>query len=72
MDNLSFYFEKVNIFMEYDKPWEKDCFHVERGEDVMGRQSFDHAQVSKGTNLSTFDPFWRRKIYGFKKNPTPE
>lgn len=36
---------------------------------VKDRQSFYHAQVSKGTNLSSFDPFWRRKIYGFKKIP---
>jgi hypothetical protein len=34
------------------------------------RQSFYHAQVSKGTNLSTFDPFWRRKIYGLKNSNT--
>jgi cell wall-associated NlpC family hydrolase len=36
---------------------------------VKDRQSFYHAQVSKGTNLSTFDPFWRQKIYGFRKIP---
>jgi cell wall-associated NlpC family hydrolase len=36
---------------------------------VKDRESFYHAQVSKGTNLSEFDPYWRRKIYGFKKIP---
>jgi cell wall-associated NlpC family hydrolase len=36
---------------------------------VKDRQSFYHAQVSKGTNLSGFDPYWRRKIYGFRKIP---
>lgn len=39
---------------------------------VKDRQSFYHAQVRKGTNLSTFDPFWRREIYGFKNIPIRE
>ncbi len=29
---------------------------------VAGPQSFYHAQTSIGTNLSRFDPYWRRKI----------
>jgi len=37
---------------------------------VNDQESFYHAQTSKGTNLSKFDPYWRRKIYGFKKIPT--
>jgi cell wall-associated NlpC family hydrolase len=37
---------------------------------VKDRESFYHAQVSKGTNLSSFDPYWRRKICGFRKFPT--
>jgi len=39
---------------------------------VKDGQSFYHAQVSKGTNLSEFDPYWRRKIYGFKRLPLQE
>ncbi|PIP41494.1 MAG: hypothetical protein COX19_03470 [Desulfobacterales bacterium CG23_combo_of_CG06-09_8_20_14_all_51_8] len=37
---------------------------------VKNQESFYHAQVSKGTTLSKFDPYWRHKIYGFKKIPT--
>ena len=37
---------------------------------VKDRESFYHAQVSKGTNLSAFDPYWRRKICGFRRFPT--
>jgi cell wall-associated NlpC family hydrolase len=33
--------------------------------------NFYHAQVSIGTNRSEMTPFWRRKIYGFRKLPTP-
>jgi cell wall-associated NlpC family hydrolase len=29
--------------------------------------TFYHAQSSKGTNLSRFNSFWRRKIYGFRR-----
>jgi hypothetical protein len=36
---------------------------------VRDQGSFYHAQVSKGTNLSAFEPYWRDKIYGFKKIP---
>ena len=37
---------------------------------VKDRESFYHAQVSIGTNLSAFDPYWRRKICGFRRFPT--
>jgi cell wall-associated NlpC family hydrolase len=36
---------------------------------VKDRASFYHAQVSMGTNLSVFDPYWRRKICGFRRFP---
>jgi hypothetical protein len=36
---------------------------------VKDRETFYHAQVSKGTNLSSFDPYWRRKICGFRGMP---
>jgi peptidoglycan DL-endopeptidase CwlO len=36
---------------------------------VQDQKSFYHAQVSKGTNLSSFDPYWRRKICGFRRIP---
>ena len=36
---------------------------------VKDRASFYHAQVSLGTNLSGFDPYWRRKICGFRDIP---
>ena len=29
--------------------------------------TFYHAQSSKGTNLSHFDPYWRRKVFGFRR-----
>ena len=34
--------------------------------------SFYHAQVSVGTNRSQMTPFWRKKIYGYRRLPTPE
>jgi peptidoglycan DL-endopeptidase CwlO len=37
---------------------------------VKNRETFYHAQVSRGTNLSAFDPYWRQKICGFRKIPT--
>jgi cell wall-associated NlpC family hydrolase len=37
---------------------------------VKDRESFYHAQVSIGTNLSAFDPYWRHKICGFRRLPT--
>lgn len=36
---------------------------------VASRDHFYQAQVSKGTNLSPFDPFWRPQICGFRKLP---
>ena len=30
---------------------------------------FYHAQVSVGTNRSEMTPFWRQKIYGYRKLP---
>lgn len=30
--------------------------------------TFYHAQSSRGTNLSRFDPYWRKKIYGFRRS----
>jgi cell wall-associated NlpC family hydrolase len=36
---------------------------------VNDRETFFHAQCSKGTNLSTFAPFWRSKICGFRAMP---
>jgi cell wall-associated NlpC family hydrolase len=34
---------------------------------VYNRKEFYHAAVSKGTNLSDFDPFWREKIVGVRQ-----
>lgn len=36
---------------------------------VNSSSDFFHAQVSRGTNLSGFDPYWRPKICGFRKMP---
>lgn len=33
--------------------------------------TFYHAQVSRGTNRSEMNSFWRRKIYGFRRLPAP-
>ena len=33
--------------------------------------AFYHAQVSIGTNRSRMTPFWRQKIYGYRKLPAP-
>lgn len=33
---------------------------------VKDKFSFYHAQTSAGTNLSRFDPYWRRKVVGFR------
>lgn len=38
---------------------------------VNGPLTFYHSQLSLGTNLSEFDPFWRPKICGFRKMPKP-
>jgi cell wall-associated NlpC family hydrolase len=34
--------------------------------------TFYHAQVSRGTNRSEMNPFWRHQIYGFRRMPTPQ
>jgi len=36
------------------------------------RDAFFHAQTSKGTNRSPFDPYWRQKVYGFRTIPAKE
>jgi cell wall-associated NlpC family hydrolase len=36
---------------------------------VKDRETFYHAQVSRGTNLSSFHPYWRSKICGFRRIP---
>ena len=33
--------------------------------------AFYHAQVSRGTNRSNMTPFWRQKIYGYRRLPLP-
>lgn len=38
---------------------------------VHDNKRFYHAQLSKGTNLSPYDPYWRPKIYGFRALPLP-
>lgn len=34
--------------------------------------AFYHAQVTKGTNRSAMNSFWKTKIYGYRRMPTPE
>jgi len=34
--------------------------------------AFYHAQVSAGTNRSTMNSFWKKKIYGYRRLPVPE
>ncbi len=34
---------------------------------VNDRKSFFHAQSSKGTNLSEFEPYWRKHVCGYRK-----
>jgi cell wall-associated NlpC family hydrolase len=34
--------------------------------------TFYHAQVSIGTNRSQMNSFWKKKIYGYRRLPTPE
>ncbi len=36
---------------------------------VDGRDAFYHAQCSKGTNLSPFEPYWRRLVCGYRAMP---
>jgi cell wall-associated NlpC family hydrolase len=38
---------------------------------VAGPDSFYHAALSLGTSQAGFDPYWRKKIYGFRKIPLP-
>ncbi|PYV17965.1 MAG: hypothetical protein DMG07_04785 [Acidobacteria bacterium] len=38
---------------------------------VDGPSTFYHAQTSRGTNLSEFDPFWRSRIAGFRRLARP-
>lgn len=38
---------------------------------VAGPDSFYHSETSIGTNHSRFDPYWRKKIYGFRAIPAP-
>jgi cell wall-associated NlpC family hydrolase len=35
-------------------------------------ETFYHAQVSRGTNRSPMNSFWRSKIYGFRRLPTSQ
>ncbi|HYK89883.1 MAG TPA: NlpC/P60 family protein [Acidobacteriota bacterium] len=39
---------------------------------VAGPRQFYHSESSIGTNLSSFDPYWRPKIYGFRALPLPQ
>lgn len=36
------------------------------------QNAFYHAQSSIGTNRSTMNSYWRRKIYGFRQLPFPQ
>ena len=38
---------------------------------IDNEKAFYHAQSSIGTNRSEMNSFWRKKIYGFRKLPTP-
>jgi len=38
---------------------------------IADSKTFYHAQSSVGTNLSTFDPYWRSKICGYRAMPKP-
>lgn len=33
--------------------------------------AFYHAQVSLGTNRSNMTPFWRKKVFGYRRLPAP-
>jgi len=39
---------------------------------VENNTAFYHAQVSRGTNRSDMTPFWRQKIYGYRRLPLPQ
>ena len=36
---------------------------------IVDSRTFYHSPVSKGTNLSEFNSFWRPTIYGFRAMP---
>ena len=38
---------------------------------VDSNEAFFHAQVSRGTNRSPMNSFWKSKIYGFRRLPVP-
>lgn len=38
---------------------------------VNGPTSFYHAESRVGTNLSKFDPYWRKKVSGMRRIPRP-
>jgi hypothetical protein len=35
-------------------------------------QAFYHARVTSGTNKSPMNSFWKPKVYGYRRLPTPE
>ena len=39
---------------------------------VDSQNAFYHAETSIGTNKSSMNSYWRRKIYGFRQLPTPQ
>jgi cell wall-associated NlpC family hydrolase len=39
---------------------------------VDSREAFYHSESSIGTNRSPMNPFWRNKIFGFRKMPVPD
>jgi cell wall-associated NlpC family hydrolase len=39
---------------------------------VNGPGSFYHAQVSRGTNLSPLNPYWKAKVHGFRALPAAD
>lgn len=38
---------------------------------VNGPEGFYHSQCSRGTNLSSFEPYWRRLVCGYRAMPMP-
>jgi cell wall-associated NlpC family hydrolase len=38
---------------------------------VESSSAFYHAQVSRGTNLSRFEPYWKPKVCGFRRMRAP-
>jgi cell wall-associated NlpC family hydrolase len=39
---------------------------------VSNEQIFYHSRSSMGTTLDSFDPYWRRKVIGFRAIPVPD